>query len=117
MPQIPRDQSDAQLVAQACGRAAQVLGLSTSELSELLTQHQPNADGQDLDPTTREGQLALLFLRVYRSLHGLYGGDQRLMRHWIEQPNRHLGEQSPRLLLARIEGLNCVADYLDSFCH
>ncbi|MFW6732700.1 MAG: MbcA/ParS/Xre antitoxin family protein [Synechococcus sp.] len=117
MPQIPLDQSDAQLVAEACSRAAQVLGLSSKELSEVLSTHQPNADGKDLDPQTREGQLALLFLRVYRSLHGLCGGDQSLMRHWIEQPNRHLGEQSPRLLLARLDGLNCVADYLDSFCH
>ena len=107
MPQTPLDQSDAQLVAEACGRAAQVLGLSPQELSEVLSQHQPSA----------EGQLALLFLRIYRSLHGLCGGDQRLIRHWIEQPNRHLGEQPPRLLLARLEGLYCVADYLDSFCH
>ena len=116
MPQDPLDQSDAQLVAQACGRAAQVLGLSPEELSEVLSQQQSSADGIDQDPKTREGQPALLFLRVYRSLHGLCGGDQRLMRHWIEQPNRHLDEQPPRRLLTRIEGLNCVADYLDSFC-
>jgi hypothetical protein len=51
---------------------------------------------------------------VYRSLHALYGGDQSLMRHWIAQPNHHLGEQPPRLLLARIEGLNRVANYLDA---
>jgi hypothetical protein len=116
MPQDPLDQSDAQLVAQACGRAAQVLGLSPEALSEVLSQHQPSAEGIDQDPKTREGQPALLFLRVYRSLHGLCGGDQSLMRHWIEQPNRHLDEQPPRLLLACIDGLNCVADYLDSFC-
>ena len=117
MPQNPLDQSDAQLVAQACGRAAQVLGLSPDELSEVLSQHQVRADGIDLEPKTREGHPALLFLRVYRSLHGLCGGDQSLMRHWIEQPNRHLGDQPPRLLLARIDDLSCVADDLDSFCH
>ena len=117
MPQDPLDQSDAQLVAQACGRAAPVLGLSPEALSEVLSQHQPRAGGIDQDPKTREGQPALLFLRVYRSLHGLCGGDQSLMRYWIEQPNRHLGEQPPRLLLACIDGLNCVADYLDSCCH
>ena len=42
------------------------------------------------------------------------GGDQALMRHWIDQPNRQLGEQPPRLLVARIEGLNRVANYLDA---
>ncbi len=117
MPQDPLDQTDAQLVAKACGRAAQVLGLSSKELSEVLSQHQSRADGIDQDPKTREGQQALLFLRIYRSLHGLCGGDQSLMRHWIEQPNRHLDEQPPRLLLTRIDGLNCIADYLDSCCH
>jgi hypothetical protein len=117
MPETPLDQSDAQLVAEACSRAAQVLGLSASVLSELLSTHQSSADGIEQDPKTREGDPALLFLRIYRSLHSLCGGDQRLMRHWIEQPNRHLGEQSPRLLLARIDGLNCIADYLDSVCH
>jgi GMP synthase (glutamine-hydrolysing) len=40
--------------------------------------------------------------------------DHGLMRHWMEQPNHHLGEQPPRQLLARIEGLNRVANYLDA---
>lgn len=66
MPQDPRDPSDAQLVGQACGRAAQVLGLSPEELSKLLSQHQPGADGINQEPKPREGQPAVLFLRVYR---------------------------------------------------
>jgi len=57
MPQTSLDQSDAQLVAEACGRAAQVLGLSSKELSEVLSTHQANADGKDLDPQTGEGLL------------------------------------------------------------
>jgi hypothetical protein len=36
------------------------------------------------------------------------------MRYGLEQPNHHLGEQPPRLLLVRIEGLNRVANYLDA---
>jgi hypothetical protein len=48
MPQFPLDQSDAQLVAEACSRAAQVLGLSPKELSEVLSMNQPNADDKDL---------------------------------------------------------------------
>ena len=49
MPREPRASSDAQLVAEACGRAALVLGLN------------------------KEGELALLLLRVYRSLHAHCG--------------------------------------------
>jgi hypothetical protein len=32
----------------------------------------------------------------------------------MEQPNRHLDDQPPRQLLARIEGLTRVAGYLDA---
>ena len=105
--------TDAQLVAEACGRAAQVLELSRDELSAVVGKHRTSIDRTGLDPNTKEGELALLLLRVYRSLHALYGGDHTLMRHWMEQPNHHLGEQPPRRLLARIEGLNRVANDLD----
>ena len=106
--------SDAQLVAQACVRAAQVLGLSKEELSAAVGKHRTTIDRTGLDPKTKEGELALLLLRVYRSLHALCGGDRDLMRHWMEQPNHHLSEKPPRLLLMRIEGLNHVANYLDA---
>ena len=106
--------SDAQLVAQACVRAAQVLGLSKEELSAVVGKHRTTIDRTGLDPKTKEGELALLLLRVYQSLYALCGGDRDLMRHWIEQPNHHLSEKPPRLLLMRIEGLNHVANYLDA---
>lgn len=35
------------------------------------------------------------------------------MRHWIEQPNRQLGQQPPRLNLQRIEALAHVANNLE----
>ena len=105
---------DAQLVAEACGRAAQALGLTRDELSAVVGKHRTSIERTGLDPKTKEGELGLLFVRVYRSLHALMGGDQALMRHWIEQPNRNLGEQPPRQLLARVEGLTRVASYLDA---
>ncbi len=114
MPRSPLAKSDAQLVAEACGRSAQILGLSRQELGTVVGKHPTSIDHSDLDPQTKEGELALLLLEVHRSLHILCGGDQSLVRHWIEQPNRHLNDQSPRLLLARIEGLNRVAGYLEA---
>ena len=110
----PLAKSDAQLVAEACGRAAHTLGLSKEELSAVVGKHRTTIDRSGLNPTTKEGELALLLLRVYRSLHALYGGDHALMRHWMEQPNHAFGEQPPRLLLPRIEGLTRVANYLDA---
>ena len=114
LSQGPITKSDAQLVAEACGRAAQALGLSREEISAVVGKHRTSIERTGLDPNTKEGELALLFVRVYRSLHALFGGDQALMRHWMEQPNHHLGEQPPRSLLTRIEGLTRVATYLDA---
>jgi uncharacterized protein (DUF2384 family) len=114
LPLEPLAKPDAQLVAEACGRAAQALGLTRDELSAVVGKHRTSIDRTGLDPVTKEGELALLFLRVYRSLHALFGGDQALMRLWIDQPNHHLGEQPPSLLLSRIEGLIRVANYLDA---
>ncbi len=95
LPQEPLAKSDAQLVAEACGRAAQVLGLSKGELSAVVGKHRTTIDRSGLDPKTKEGELALLLLQVYRSLHALYGGDHALMRPGWSNPttpsanNRH----------------------------
>lgn len=51
-----------------------------------MGKHRTSIERTGLDPKTKEGELGLLFVRVYRSLHALMGGDQALMRHWIEQP-------------------------------
>lgn len=104
---------DAQLVAEACGRAAVFLGLSRDEWCAVVGKHRTSIERTGLDPKTKEGELGLLFLRVYRSLHALFGGDRSLMRHWLEQPNRGLGDLPPRQLLERIEGLIRVANSLD----
>jgi hypothetical protein len=99
---FPLSQADgtkpnAQLVAEACGRAAAFQGLSRDELGAVVGNHRTSIERTGLDPKTKEGELGLLFLHVYRSLHALFGGDL---------PSRQL--------LERIEGLTRVATYLDA---
>ena len=106
--------SEARLVAEACLRAAAEVGLSKEELGAIVGRHRTSLERSGLPPESKEGQLGLLFLRVMRSLDALMGSDLELMRHWLEQPNRHLGEQAPRQLLASVEGLARVAAYLDA---
>jgi uncharacterized protein (DUF2384 family) len=106
--------SDARLVADACQKAAVELGLSKDELGDIVGRHRTSLERRGLEPSSKEGQLGLLFLRVARSLDALMGADVELMRHWLEQPNHHLGEQAPRQLLASVEGLARVAAYLDA---
>jgi hypothetical protein len=106
--------SDARLVADACQRAAVELGLSRDELGDIVGRHRTSLEPRGLEPSSKEGQLGLLFLRVSRSLDALMGADMELMRHWLEQPNAHLAGQCPRQLLFTVEGLGWVATYQDA---
>ena len=106
--------SDARLVADACLKAAAELGFSKEELGEIVGRHRTSLERSGLEPSSKEGQLGLLFLRVVRSLDALMGADVELMRNWIEQPNAHLAGQCPRILLFSVEGLGRLAAYLDA---
>jgi hypothetical protein len=106
--------SDARLMADACLKAAGELGLAKEELGEIVGRHRTSLERSGLEPSSKEGQLGLLFLRVARSLDALMSADLELMRHWLEQPNAHLAGQCPRQLLFSVEGLGRVASYLDA---
>jgi uncharacterized protein (DUF2384 family) len=67
-----------------------------------------------IDPDSAEGRHALLFLRVFRSLDTLVGGDEERARKWLDARNAHLGGQTPRALLASTPGLVRVVEYLDA---
>jgi transcriptional regulator with XRE-family HTH domain len=86
---------------------ALLVGLSPATLSRLV------AGSRALDLSGKEGELALIFLRVYRSLDTLVGGDEAQARAWIRAHNRHLGGV-PLELMQRIEGMVHVAQYLDA---
>lgn len=85
---------------------AEVLGVSPSSLSRL-------ARGRRIRPETKEGELALLFLRVFRSLDALLGGDAESCRRWLRSYNHHLAG-IPAELVRTVGGLVRVAEYLDA---
>ena len=85
---------------------ATVLGVSESSVSRL-------ARGRRIDPASKEGELAILFLRLYRSLDALIGGNEEQARKWMQAENRHLGGV-PAELVSSVAGLVQVAEYLDA---
>jgi transcriptional regulator with XRE-family HTH domain len=85
---------------------AAVLGSSEASISRL--QH-----GRALDPSSKEGELALLFLRLYRSLDALVGGDDGKAAEWLGAANDHLGGV-PLERIRTVEGLVDVVQYLDA---
>ncbi len=85
---------------------AAIIGTSEASVSRL-------AAGRGLDPDTKEGELALLFLRLFRSLDALVGGDDEKARAWLHADNTHV-RGVPAERIGTVEGLVDVVQYLDA---
>jgi Antitoxin Xre/MbcA/ParS C-terminal toxin-binding domain/Antitoxin Xre-like helix-turn-helix domain len=110
--------SPAGVLAKAVPRAARALGVAQKELAHILGVSEAStsrlvAGQRALDPESKEGELALLFLRVFRGLDALVGGRAEAAREWFRAENAHLGG-APAERVATVEGLVHVAEYLDA---
>ncbi len=68
---------------------------------------------QSLDPDTKQGELALLLIRIARALFALTGGDLQWMRHFMQTPN-HLTGGIPSEQITTIQGLMTVLRFVDA---
>ncbi len=84
-----------------------ILGLSPATVSRLYT------GKYQLDPKRKEWELALLLVRLFRSLDSLVG-DEETARKWLRSANRTLNGQ-PIDLIEKTEGLVRVVHYLDAY--
>lgn len=108
------------VLAKAATRAAERLGLSQRDLARIVGLSEASASRMvrdpsrvPLEPTSKEGELALLFLRVFRSLDALVGGDGTAARAWLHAENLHLNGV-PAERIRTVEGLVHVGEYLDA---
>lgn len=106
------------VVSKAIVRVMAALELSQRELAGIIGLHESTisrlvAGTTRVAVSSKEGELALLAIRVYRSLDALVGGDDVKARAWLRAPNTALGGV-PRDRMQRVEGLASVAEYLDA---
>ncbi len=59
-------------------------------------------------------ELALLLIRVYRSLYAMVGGSPKAMIHWLNTPNLDFDGRSPLEKMKSVIGLVEVVEYLDA---
>lgn len=108
-----------QVVAKAVLRAADRLQMPASELSKIVGMSESTLSRLRTDPSKasfrhrKDMELALLFLRVFRSLDALVGGEEEQASQWLRAPNQHL-HGIPVDRMKDIEGLVHVAEYLDA---
>jgi len=106
------------VLAKATVRASQALALNGAALAKVLGTSEASvsrilAGERTIAPAGKEGELALLLIRVYRSLDALVGNDETLRRAWLDSHHRVLNG-IPRNLLGSVQGLVSVVGYLDS---
>ncbi|MDH5301430.1 MAG: DUF2384 domain-containing protein [Gammaproteobacteria bacterium] len=106
-----------EVTAKALFNTQEQLGLTQQELAEIIGLHRTSVsrvrkEGR-LDPHSKNGELALMLIRVFRSLYTLFGGQQDDMRHFLRTANRHTGG-IPLEQMQQIQGLVKVVEYLDA---
>jgi len=115
-PQIDPEESSilARATVQAADRLdvkggvlASILGLSEATISRMRTGDFKLARGR------KEFELAALFLRMYRSLDAIVGGDDDVASQWLKNHNVALGDK-PIAMIQSASGLVDVIHYLDS---
>jgi len=87
-------------------RLAKVLGVSPATISRL------HAGDYQLSKKRKEWELALLFVRLFRSLDSIVG-EEATARKWLNGENRGLNGR-PVELITNTEGLVRVVHYLDA---
>jgi hypothetical protein len=100
------------VLGKALLNAGRLLGLSQADLSTIVGKDRTSI-ARGLDPGSKSGELALLLIRCYRSLHVLVGGDPRDLRHWMHTENRDTGG-IPAEQVRTVQGLTRVLEYLDA---
>jgi len=103
----------ASVLAEAYLNAGRQLGLSQAALGEIIGKDRSAVSRGRIDPASKAGELALLFIRCYRALYVLVGGDVEQMRHWMQTENLHTGGV-PAEQVKRVQGLTSVLEYLDA---
>lgn len=113
----PAAATDAAVLAKALMRAAEALGVPQRAVARMLGTSEATvsrlARGRSLDPASKEGELAIQFLRVFRSLDALAGGHRETARAFLHADNAHLGGRPVDLCQTAL-GLVHVAEYLDA---
>ncbi len=105
------------VLGKATIRAAQELGLSYAALARVIGLSEPSVSriasgARGIDPVSKEGQLALLLVRVFRSLDPLVGSDATKRQDWLRSQNKALNG-TPLALIETPYGLVTTLSYLD----
>ena len=113
------DADPAQVLTRAALRAAEILDVPQRTLADIIgvspsTISRAANGGAPVDPDTKAGELARLWVRVFRSLDAIVGSNDAAARAWLNGANAAFGGAKPIDRLRSAEGLIHVLHYLDT---
>lgn len=105
------------VLTKAVVRASESLGLKDGDLAQVIgaspaTVSRYKRGAAEIDPERKVAELALLLVRLFRSLDPLVGSDGEKRKAWMHTQNNALGGV-PATLIRRPEGLVQTLAYLD----
>lgn len=106
------------VMTRAVVRAAEQLRLNARILASVIGVSEATVSRMKrgefkLEPGTKPFELAVLFVRLFRSLDAIVGGDNAVAAAWIANPNTAL-DARPIEKLQTVSGLVDVIAYLDA---
>lgn len=106
------------VLSKATLNAAKDLGLGHAELARLLGIDEASglqlvASKRFLDPRKREGERALMLVRIFRALDALVAGDADARVAWMNSHNKAIGDL-PKHAIQTTSGLRRTLVYLNS---
>lgn len=114
----PAPAQQARVITKATIRAADRLAIRSNVLGKILglseaTMSRMRKGDYLLEPHDKAFELAVLFVRFYRSLDAIVGGNDAVAAQWIKNENSGL-DGVPLVLIQTVAGLTNVIDYLDA---
>ncbi len=106
------------MITKATLRAADRLGIRNNVLAKIVGVSEPTVSRMRkgeyvFERGQKSFELAILFVRLYRSLDAIVGGDDKIASAWLKNENTAL-DGTPLELIQKISGLTNVIDYLDA---
>jgi hypothetical protein len=111
----PKDRT---VLTEAVLRAADKLGVRASVLARVLglseaTVSRMRSGDYRLEADTKPFELGVMFVRLFRSLDAITGGDEAVARAWLANPNLAL-DGKPVEKIRTVAGFVDVIAYLDA---
>jgi hypothetical protein len=118
LPKAKVRPAEGPVLTKAALRAADALNVTAKTLAAVIgvseaTVSRMRKGDFALEPGSKPFELAVLFIRLFRSLDAIVGGDETVARAWLKNANTALGG-TPAEKIRTIPGMIDVIAYLDA---